>query len=874
MHISNQYGPVKRGTQDLALPGLKSPSDSWTEGARQQELNERGAYIHRFNDQHSLTSMIEAVKKISEDNICTPCTLVGPSLCRSYNHSVWEGCAALLFSPEMSITLAYKGDIYSRRLSGYPDLNHQKHKSVFYKRDISLPLFSNAIRTTFNNLPPTASAFKGRRTKQLNLVVSAKHQSAKIMEMEKRANLYFMPGENKPPYNVDSSSKELIVDLREKHLEFQLPTKPRLSTKAEVLAFIDTVTKAKPFLLPFLQAARIKISNFKDDSVVRVYLENSTKTTTKPRYQRSYTEFLKWQFSNGQAGSNLLSHSDKTTSLTPNEVLGMPRIKDLVGIVIDPSRTNSFDQALSTLRHLETLDQLNGTSIARSVPPYTHLISHLNEGTIIQLGWSTMITPYSTNGLKEFCSTGKITAINTHQFKPDYFRLLHRIASSSNLVFSKENKTLDLLHLKPNVINNFSRISSNKSNTLLYEAVAQASICEHTLRLFCHLDLLANDNDNINLVNASANKNGINDRIGILNDVLSMSTISQAEDLKKLLTAQINRIEKNLYNNSNSYRTIKFRAGFKDEGIFNFNAELGSLALTEGTRQTDKQIRLTGLFKHCSSMKYGGAEMAFGLLLKKEECKFGSFAASTTPFSIHQMQSNRTTHKFFRLLVGDQTNPFYIDFSKSNCVRIYFTLGSNQNHRDIKTQLRNYNWPDDLNQVITQPTHALKLISNTINASIDIPYDRFVPTIMCLSALYWAVLKQLENASDLPRPSSALRKLHNESTRELAQQFQELFKVIENKLRTLTELYKVIDPDCKDLDSSLKTLPCLVAESIRNLLAKKFRLSKLSPPTPTVVTPHASHVSRSAPPPSATGKKISQVKKLMIRIKRTFKLRP
>ncbi|WP_257511385.1 hypothetical protein [Limnobacter parvus] len=591
--------------QDLALPDLSSPSDSWTEGARQKELNERGAYIHRFKDQSSLNSMIAAVKKISEDNICTPCTLVGPSLCRSYNHYVWEGCAALLFSPAMNIVLSYKGDIYSDRLKNEPNLSHSNFKSGQAGRKESLELFSDAVRSKFNGYAATSSAFKGRRTKKLNLVVSASHHVAKTQEMEKRANLYFIPPEDFPAINLDVSSKYLILDLCERYSDYQLPCKPVLQTKAQVLEFIDTVTQINPSLLPFLRAARIKISTFKDDSVVHLYFENAKHASNKQSHESSYADFMKWQFKNSQTGSNLLTHSDKSTTLTPNEVLGMPSTEDLVGLLIDPSTSKSFDQALATLKHLRESRTSNWASVAQSVPPFTHLISHLDHGTLIQLGWSKMIIPYSTEGLTEYCTTGKITAIDGYKFGPDYFLLLHRIASNSILVFSKEHRTVDLLFVKPNVISNFSSILSGGGKTLLFEAVEQGNIHTETLRLFCHLDRLGTGNFS-RVREAHENPHANPRHKSTLEKLIILDDQKADEDLKNLLTAQINRIERSAFRKCGDHRTVKYRAGFEDQGIFEFNPSLGSLSLTEGVRKFDNGTRLIGVFKPDSDMKRGG----------------------------------------------------------------------------------------------------------------------------------------------------------------------------------------------------------------------------------------------------------------------------
>lgn len=836
MHIQDQYGPVASGVLDLALPELNSPSDAWTQGARQKELNERGAYIHRFSNQSTSSSMIAAVKKISEDNICTPCTLVGPSLCRTYNHHVWEGCAALLFSPSMPSMLAYKGDIYSNRLSSAPHLNHAKFKTPFSSRKKSLEKFSDAVRTTFNGYGPTVSAFKGRRTKQLHLVMSASHHAAKTREMEKRANLYFTSHNNRLNYNVDSPSKDLILELSDRYEDFNLSNKPVLQTKAQVLSFIDAVTQVKPALLPFLQAAKIKISNFKDDSVIPVYFNNAGKSVNKKPHERSYAKFLKWQFDNSKSGANLHHFSDRSTTLTPNEVLGMPSGEDLVGLVIDPSTTRSFDQALDTLEHLKSAAGSDWHTVAGNIPPFTHLISHMNEGTILQLGWSKMIIPYSTNGLREYCSAGTITAIDNHQFVPDYFLLLHWIASNSVLVFSKNHRTVDILCMKPNVIGNFADISSKKGGKLLYEAVERSSIHKETMRLFAHLDRLSADNFD-NTQNALNNPARTQKNSTALTPLLAMNADQIAEDLDQLLSSQINRIERSIFNTPNTHRTIKYRGGFKDKGTFEFNPKLGSIALIEGVREYENKVRMVGLFEQTSRMRLGGSRLEYGITFENESVKFGNFNSMRFPFSLSQKTSTQRNQKYFQLCLSDQPQAFNINFSKSKFVRFYFEISASPGHAAVKVQLRNYQWSDDLDQINEQPSKVLALLSDTLQNVKHIPANKLRSAIVCVAALRCAAFNQQISDLGMNILNSVRHPLHDDATRQLEGQFIQLCEYTEQTLRNLAIDYEDIDPNGIEMAACLDSLPIVIGAPIRKYLRENVGMTIQQLAAPKPVTP-------------------------------------
>jgi hypothetical protein len=886
MHISERHGKINKGVQDLTLPGLSSPSDSWTEGARQKELNERGAYIHRFQNQSSLSSMIAAVRKISEDNICTPSTLVGPSLCRTYNHHVWEGCAALLFSPSMPLALAYKGDIYSDRLSREPNLGHNRFKDPQRSRNESLELFSEAVCKTFNGYSSTSSAFKGRREKKLNLVVSAAHHAAKIKEMEKRANLYFIPEENQSVYQLDVPSKNLMLQLSDNYQHFGLQQKPTLQTKAQVLDFIDTVTQAKPYLLPFLNAARIKISTFKRDSVIPAYFAHASKTASKPAHQSSYAQFLQWQFDNSQTGANFHSFSDKSTTLTPNEVLGMPSVEDLVGLVVDPCTSKSFDQTLATLEHLKKESKSEWRSVAGNVPPFTHLISHMDQGTIIQLGWSKMVIPYSTKGLQEYCTSGKVTSIDKHKFSPDYFVLLHRLASTSILLFSKEHQTVNILYVKPNVIGNFSEIQSSSGHSLLYHAIEQSNIPDSTLRLFCYLDRLSSGSHN-NLKKALGNPNKNAANAQILEDMQRTLRWGHSSGLNGLLESQINRIEKSIYPDLNNQRQVKYRAGFTDQGVFEYNCALGSLAMVEGTRLTDRGIRIAGIFKHCKDMKRGGSNLSFGEIVKEGQCTIGKMDGSVRPFTIIRKTKDPNNSVYLNLSMSEQSPWFFVNFSGSGRFCSHFVMFT-KNKRDGEiSSLNNPNWSGNVSDIIDKPAEILRAIAGSIKVHDELPDHRLLGSIICLSAFRFEILKQCPEAACPSRLKELTENMRCDTALDLANQFHAIIVEIHTLLEKLTQRYGASIVDREDLFYALKKYPYEVASPIQHYLADNFlpntfkpskaefetgRIPYVSPPRTVAATPASApstpviyNPSRT-PPPRQSDSKQNLAKKFMQRL--------
>jgi hypothetical protein len=861
MHISERYGPVEKGVQSMALANLESPADSsWTHGARQKELNQQGAYIHRFYDQQSLQAVIAAVKKISENNVCTPCTLIGPSLCKTYNHHFWEGCAAMLFSPSMPTMLGYKGDILSNRLAYKTNLKHSNFCDSQRSRSESLELFAEEIRTTFNGYSATPSAFAGRREKQLNLVVNTNHQAAKIKEMAMRGNLYFAPKDRVAKYNLDVPSKNLILELSSKHKDFKLSNKPEFKTKKDVLDFIDKVTSFDPSLLPFLQAARIKISSFKNDSAIATYFNSANKTCTKQAHERSYSEFLKWQFDYSQTENYVDTYGDKNTALTPNEVLGMPSPEDLIGLIIDLSTSKSMDQALATLGYLKNQSAPEWNAAGETLAPFTHLISHMEDSSIIQLGWSKMVIPYSTEGLKSYCTTGNVTSIDNHRFTPDYFTLLHRIASHGILVFSKNYRNVDILNAKPNVIRNFSEILCGNGKGLLYNAIAQPKIPFATLRLFCHLDRLSSGNfDNLKAV--LNNFDVDTKRTESLLKLVKMNEKQVENDLNRLLSSEINRIERSVFNHRATPRTIKFRAGFQDQGVFEYNKELGSLSLINGIRVKEDGTRLVGRFKPVSNMSEGGAEFSFGIHKKNDSTTFGSFDKDVAPFQLYTNTNAESKKKRCRLFVGGTYDFTYIDFYQNSHLRLVFVHDEMRLKGTIPNFLARFENPHITpgHKVLTiQPLKVLKMLADTIESIDYDPNFKLEGAIANLAHLRCRVVKHLEIAEGLIENQRHPLNVHNVETQKLLDCFERIKNVIDTKMKGLAERYNEEQPYGQTLFSPLDAFSIDMYCEIRWYLWNEFQIHVLEKEEPPrsynryLDGPLVPEISERTPPPVRT----------------------
>ncbi|MCR2746134.1 hypothetical protein [Limnobacter parvus] len=803
------------------MPELESPIDSWTLGVRQKELNERGAYAHRFNKAGSRSSMVDAVKKISQDSICTPCTYIGPSLCRTYNHSIWEGCAALLFSPAMNLVLGYKGDIYSARLSDLPKLSHDVHKRWFRTRGSSLPMFAEDIRTNFNKFGPTTSAFKGRATKQLNLAVSAQHHSKKIQEMEKRANQYFMPEENKSAYKVDGPSKNLILELRNRHHEFQIDSRPEFDTVCDVVMFIDAVLDAAPELEPYLSAAQEKISNFEDDAAVKTYFQNAGNPNIKPDHQVSYSSYMQWQYDAGKRGNIYQSYYDPSTVLTPNEVLGMPHLKDLVGVLIDPGKLSSFDQALETINYLKQSKNAAASRVAKAIPPYAHLISHIDEGTIIQLGWSTMIIPYSTQGLIEYCETGHITSMNNQAFSPDYFTLLHRIATYGSLVFNQKHATVDILTIKSNVIDNFSSIRDSIGTHLLRSAIQQPSINKATIQLFCHLDYLSNGRSHDNNIEAIKHCYPYAPHLRTLQEFTKLDEIEVLTSQYRLLTEQIDRIEKSIFDGKKTERSMKFRCGYTDQGTFRYNLQLGSLALKQGTRTSNKGVTWTGYFEHNDKMREGGAALSWGLKKIPEETSFGSFIDLLEPLSLRTKLNTRTGQSYASLRLEMDGASMGIDFSKSTTLRMFFTLLPTHSSTPIKAQLTGANCDlSHLNEVVEDPKKALSIIATAFDSASSIPDHYLAPTLVCFSFLHQVLLKHQEafNRALLDSPTAGDEAIALKNAIDI------LINQVKSNTKKIADRHKRISFNNNEIKVLLDDLPKSLNTLVRSQLGSDYQI--------------------------------------------------
>lgn len=261
---------------------------------------------------------------------------------------------------------------------------------------------------------------------------------------------------------------------------------------------------------------------------------------------------------------------------------------------------------------------------------------------------------------------------------------------------------------------------------------------------------------------------------------------------------------------------------------------------------------MVGLFKQSDSMKHGGSELEYGISFENRRVKFGNFNETSFPFSLSQKTSTRRNQQYFQLRLGDQTQTFKINFSKSKFVRFYFELSALPGHSTVKVQLRNYQWPNNLDQINEQPLKVLALLGNTMQNVKHVPADQLTSTIVCLAALCCAAFDQQISASGINALNSVQHPLHNDATRELEQQFTQLFENTENTLRTLVNEYKYIDPKGHELCECLDRLPVKMAIQIRSYLVFSAGITVRRLAAPMSVIP-LNTPAAPAPAPSDTG---------------------
>lgn len=408
---------------------------------------------------------------------------------------------------------------------------------------------------------------------------------------------------------------------------------------------------------------------------------------------------------------------------------------------------------------------------------------------------------------------------------------------------------------------NFADISSDQGNKLIYEAIAQSSINEDTIRLFFHLDRIKAGNL-ANVDNALTNPDRIQEKCRVLESLRSMNADQIDKDLNDLLSTQINRIERSIFNAPDTHRTIKYRGGFKDQGTFEFNPQLGSLSLREGAREFENDVRMIGLFRHSSSMKHGGADLDYGIKYDKECTQFGNFNGSSAPLSISQQFSAKRNQHYFQIRFGAPSETFNINFSKSpQFVRFYFELHATPGNAAVTIQIRNHRWTDNLDQIIKHPLKVLSLLSNTIQDTDGIPPQKLQSGIICLAALRCACSGHRMTAANLHSIGLMQHLQHKEATSQLNIQFWQVIEDTDNKLNSLAAVYKDTDPEGNDLYACLNKLPVPIGNSIRDYLVNTIDMT-IQEARPTQVTP------------LADTRKKSPMKKLVNRFKRTFNIQP
>lgn len=721
MHFSTtRYGAPVQEVVKQSLDPLSTSVDSWKKGRREAEINQTGVYVHRFNrvDKKITKSFQETIDKIEQDKIPTPCTLIGPSFSRTYNHYVWEGCPGLMFSPEMPIVLDYKGDVYSARLSN-SKIAHVGQAAV--DRNESLRQYTLSLLKIFNSFAETSSAFKARKAKKLNLIVNAEFHRAKLVEIRKRGNFYFSSDEIKSEIDFDRPSKKVLKDLVEISAQHGINVPNGLRTnKDDLISFIESWMAARPDWADFLSHAKIKIQSFGSDQAVRSYWSKADEPIVIDHLS-SYRLYLAKQFKDAVDRNINIDYQDPSTVLSPNEVLGMPKTKDLIGIVIDPSLISSFNESCEIITHLGKIK--NWEDVSKTIPPYLHVLSHLDGNSIVQLGWSTMVLPYTNNGLEQYCNSGKIKSLDDKFFRPDYFLLLHRIAAASPLVFEGAYNTVDIIHLKRNVVRDICdvriRFRGRDNISLINAASCSEVISAKDFELFCFLELFGvkdlKSTPTLNIAGLQAARSfdgALDTQIKIIDDFLSLDINQLRKKFIDRLSVEINRIESKRDQKSQDCRRVSLRSGWMCEGKFLFNPAICCLSLFEGVKRSYTGNYYQGIFSATNKLNEGGASLVFGTRRLSDLYHFGIFFEEYSHLKISQKCSKEGTIKNLRFYIPpfELDKNLIIDFPLQSSGKISFANLRSLKQPEICTRL----------SFRTDDLHANYITSESIIASLKL----------------------------------------------------------------------------------------------------------------------------------------------------------
>ncbi|GAA4027469.1 hypothetical protein [Actimicrobium antarcticum] len=442
MHISHNYiTPVTAG--ELGHPPLDQYPGRPKDTRFSEEVNKSGVYIHKLCIHGD--AIKEQFDKIENNLIPTPGTFVGVGMHRTYNMDRWARTSGLIFSPDTASMISYKGDIASVRLSNI-DKNFSHFSSVPAQEQHAK--YAQYLSTKFNQLGETGTAFNNRKPKQLRLVEDVTFAKDKYKELELRSNLAFgneMPDANDSSTIPDESSKYTIARLLQSSgVDIDSLTKSTLLDVLIPIAQEDTELGQR------LRHAIKKLERFDNDAAIKVYLNLGKADPVKKNH---YINIMR-----------------KWGAQTPNEHLLMPTIANIAGICVNVEATSGIDQALKINAMLSERQKANGL-VSNNNPAFVYHLSPKSGKSLVHIGWSQGVSPWSSQGLIEFAKTGKVTGVDGNTFKPDHFKLLHALADASTLVFFENEKTLLNCKFSNNFIDNLSLVKDNNDN-LLHIAIA------------------------------------------------------------------------------------------------------------------------------------------------------------------------------------------------------------------------------------------------------------------------------------------------------------------------------------------------------------------------------------------------------------------
>lgn len=565
MHISKSY-TNNPGLGALSHPPLENSAARPIDPRFGDEINERGVYIHKMNiSRGAVNSQFE---KIKDYKLPTPGTFVGVGVHRTYNLGNWLGTSGLIFSPDTVSVLSYKGGICSVRLAKAATRNFSMYNS--HKG------YSRYLAGVFNTkCADTQSAFKNRNAKNLRLVEDAAFAKNKYKELELRSNLAFkdeLPSPIKDRINADVSSKFTIVKL----LQSQNIDISKLK-KSQLLKFLKQFSEKDTDLGHRLRHAVNKIERFDGDKKTQAYLRLGLAVPIKKNH---YSNIMRvWG------------------AQTPNEHLLLPTLANIAGVCVNVESTSGIDQAFEINAKLND-EQEKAQMPSRNNPALVYNLSPKIGKSLVHLGWTQCVAPWSSKGLIEFAKTGHITEWEYNKYTPNHFMLIHTLADAGALVFFEDEKALLNCKFKKNFVDDLSSIKENNSN-LLHIAIENNRPLDD-IKFFYFWQVKAFTQRN------SDNRTALD--LAILRGHESHSFLDKANSWnKEQLTSERNayisgRLDKLCNKLGKKEASYRLRDGRQEDGKIMYIPQLGSYRVIKGSGYLDKgkNLEWTGVQKYCN----------------------------------------------------------------------------------------------------------------------------------------------------------------------------------------------------------------------------------------------------------------------------------